>query len=259
MGVQFQNEAPSDCDVFGSRGGGASQRGSSEVATGPGERPLQVQTKAARGSFWNTYSNCPSHKALEFKKGNKSFAEECGLENPNGVEDRIVGGHEAAHHEWPWQVALFVKIESDLAHAGLNSDHVVAMASNRSIVFLPLHKFNLIFGIFRCFRLWGTSLALELFRQPEHHLVVLDVRTALVLHDRAHHWYCHRNLPVLYVATIDVNEKLHEVFVGCPKHGKVFLSAYLCIRVCFVATDFKILRLFDDIVAGTIVLAVPAL
>merc|ERR1712212_77730 len=47
-------------------------------------------------------------KPFEFKKGNKSFAEECGLENPNGVEDRIVGGFEAAHHEWPWQVALFV-------------------------------------------------------------------------------------------------------------------------------------------------------
>ena len=23
-----------------------------------------------------------------FRKGNKSFAEECGLENPNGIEDR---------------------------------------------------------------------------------------------------------------------------------------------------------------------------
>merc|ERR1711879_1099456 len=47
-------------------------------------------------------------KPFEFKKGNKSFAEECGLENPNGIEDRIVGGHEVAHHEWPWQVALFI-------------------------------------------------------------------------------------------------------------------------------------------------------
>merc|ERR1711874_274303 len=47
-------------------------------------------------------------KPFEFKKGNKTFAEECGLENPNGIEDRIVGGHEAAHHEWPWQVALFI-------------------------------------------------------------------------------------------------------------------------------------------------------
>jgi len=47
-------------------------------------------------------------KPFEFKKGNKSFADECGLENPNGIEDRIVGGHEAAHHEWPWQVALFI-------------------------------------------------------------------------------------------------------------------------------------------------------
>ena len=30
-----------------------SQRGPAEVATGPGERPLQVQTKAARGGFPN--------------------------------------------------------------------------------------------------------------------------------------------------------------------------------------------------------------
>jgi len=50
----------------------------------------------------------PRPKPFEFKKGSKSFAEECGLENPSGVEDRIVGGHEAAHHEWPWQVALFI-------------------------------------------------------------------------------------------------------------------------------------------------------
>merc|ERR1712130_1035954 len=43
----------------------------------------------------------PRPKPFEFKKGSKSFAEECGLENPSGIEDRIVGGHEAAHHEWP--------------------------------------------------------------------------------------------------------------------------------------------------------------
>merc|ERR1711874_962914 len=36
-------------------------------------------------------------KPFEFKKGNKSFAEECGLENPNGIEDRIVGGLQRVH------------------------------------------------------------------------------------------------------------------------------------------------------------------
>jgi len=43
---------------------------------------------------------------MEFKKGTKSFADICGLENPG--KDRIVGGHEAAENEWPWQVALFI-------------------------------------------------------------------------------------------------------------------------------------------------------
>ena len=40
---------------------------------------------------------------MEFKKGTKSFADICGLENPG--KDRIVGGHEAAENEWPWQVS----------------------------------------------------------------------------------------------------------------------------------------------------------
>merc|ERR1712080_374750 len=48
-----------------------------------------------------------------YRKGNKSFTEVCGMENPDGVEDksvedRIVGGHSAKRHQWPWQVALFI-------------------------------------------------------------------------------------------------------------------------------------------------------
>merc|ERR1712037_495457 len=68
----------------------------------------KYKPKLPEGAFGTPTPTAPRTKPLEFKKGNKSFAEECGLENPNGVEDRIVGGHEAAHHEWPWQVALFV-------------------------------------------------------------------------------------------------------------------------------------------------------
>jgi len=50
---------------------------------------------------------------FQFSKGNRSFTEVCGMENPDGVEDRsveerIVGGHAAKRHQWPWQVALFI-------------------------------------------------------------------------------------------------------------------------------------------------------
>merc|ERR1739844_76156 len=68
----------------------------------------KYKPKLPEVAFGTPTPTAPRTKPFEFKKGNKSFAEECGLENPNGIEDRIVGGHEAAHHEWPWQVALFV-------------------------------------------------------------------------------------------------------------------------------------------------------
>merc|ERR1712158_222821 len=68
----------------------------------------KYKPKLPEVAFGTSSPTAPRTKSFEFKKGNKSFAEECGLENPNGIEDRIVGGHEAAHHEWPWQVALFI-------------------------------------------------------------------------------------------------------------------------------------------------------
>ena len=46
-------------------------------------------------------------KGINFSQGTKDFAAECGIEGPPSKE-RIVGGHEAEEHEWPWQVALFI-------------------------------------------------------------------------------------------------------------------------------------------------------
>jgi len=46
-------------------------------------------------------------KSHTFTKGTKDLAAECGIEGPPSKE-RIVGGHEAAEHQWPWQVALFI-------------------------------------------------------------------------------------------------------------------------------------------------------
>ena len=53
-----------------------------------------------------TEKSTSNSSPLEFKKGTKSFADICGLENPG--KDRIVGGHEAAENEWPWQVCVCI-------------------------------------------------------------------------------------------------------------------------------------------------------
>merc|ERR1711981_1110736 len=46
------------------------------------------------------------NKMINYRKGWKSFDDICGIENPGLA--KIVGGHETAENQWPWQVALFV-------------------------------------------------------------------------------------------------------------------------------------------------------
>merc|ERR1712203_1167574 len=90
----------------------------------------KFKPKLPEVAFGTPSAHRTAPKPFEFKKGNKSFAEECGLENPNGIEDRIVGGHEAAHHEWPWQVALFID-DAWFCGGSLISDHACGMGEER--------------------------------------------------------------------------------------------------------------------------------
>merc|ERR1719187_5756 len=62
----------------------------------------------------------------EFKKGTKSFADICGLENPS--KDRIVGGHEAGENQRPWQVALFIDDAWFCGGSLINENYVLTAA-----------------------------------------------------------------------------------------------------------------------------------
>merc|ERR1739848_894248 len=50
-----------------------------------------------------------SRQGASTKKGTKltTLADDCGIEGPP-MKNRIVGGHEAQEHQWPWTVALFI-------------------------------------------------------------------------------------------------------------------------------------------------------
>ena len=55
-----------------------------------------VQAKNNKSTTWE--------ESEKFRKGWKTFDGICGLENPG--QDKIIGGHEAAENEWPWQVEM---------------------------------------------------------------------------------------------------------------------------------------------------------
>merc|ERR1711892_240777 len=84
-----------------------SQKDSQTWRPAEGKDLYKYKLKTPARSFAPKSEKSTSAKnPLEFKKGTKSFDDICGLENPG--KDRIVGGHEAAENEWPWQVALFI-------------------------------------------------------------------------------------------------------------------------------------------------------
>merc|ERR1711935_833640 len=62
------------------------------------EEQMVMLSKAAAEGHKNGFTT---------KKGSKlDIGATCGIEGP--AVDRIVGGHEAMEHQWPWQVALFI-------------------------------------------------------------------------------------------------------------------------------------------------------
>jgi len=88
----------------------------------------KYKLKTPSRSFVNsTQHSTLEKKPAEFRKGWKSFEDICGLENPG--KDRIVGGHEAAENEWPWQVALFID-DAWFCGGSLVSDEYVMTAGH---------------------------------------------------------------------------------------------------------------------------------
>merc|ERR1712106_719560 len=83
-----------------------SQKDSQTWRPAAGKDLSKYKLKTPAISFAPKTESTSAKKPLEFKKGSKSFDDICGLENPG--MDKIVGGHEAAENEWPWQVALLI-------------------------------------------------------------------------------------------------------------------------------------------------------
>merc|ERR1719192_3050859 len=75
-----------------------------------------LKSRAPRGNpdqTWEEHMAFINRKGKEMRErlakaqgGASANAVECGIEGPPGK--RIVGGHEAEEHQWPWQVALFI-------------------------------------------------------------------------------------------------------------------------------------------------------
>merc|ERR1712098_350534 len=62
------------------------------------------------------------------KKGtNIDLKATCGIEGPAAAE-RIVGGHEAEEHQWPWQVALFIDDAWFCGGSLINENYVLTAA-----------------------------------------------------------------------------------------------------------------------------------
>merc|ERR1711963_814866 len=65
------------------------------------DEQMVMLTKAAKQAHKNGFST--------MKGTNQDIKATCGIEGPpSKAEGKIVGGHEAQEHQWPWQVALFI-------------------------------------------------------------------------------------------------------------------------------------------------------
>jgi len=87
----------------------------------------KYKLKTPSRSFASKVEKVSEKKPLELKKGSKSFADICGLENPS--QEKIVGGHEAGENQWPWQVALFID-DAWFCGGSLISDEYVMTAAH---------------------------------------------------------------------------------------------------------------------------------
>merc|ERR1712121_192409 len=90
-------------------------------------KPRQATVPAAAENLAWAIKEVKKNGASTKKGTNVDLKATCGIEGPARA-GRIVGGHEAEEHEWPWQVALFIDDAWFCGGSLINENYVLTAA-----------------------------------------------------------------------------------------------------------------------------------